>query len=155
MYNVNFVYYLGVSRMNINKHLWPLSDKKTFHISEYSQESMSVYNDDEPDHYKLETVTSGPVSNEFAAAAFRMGHSLVQGKVQLIDVNGQATFYNMTSVFNHPDLSSNPFFLDNTIRGLVNQNSQTVDNHITDDLWLHLFQYTFFERNLNLQLENY
>ncbi len=132
--------------MNINKHLWPLPDKNFFHILEYSQDFMTVYNDDEPDQYTLESVTSGPVSNEFAAAAFRMGHSLVQGKVQLIDVNGQVTVYNMTSVFNTPDLSSNSFFLDNTIRGLVNQNSQTVDNQITDDLWLHLFEYKVFKR---------
>jgi len=128
--------------MEINKLLWSLPGKNTFHVESYPKEGfMVVYDDDGTMKDKLETVTSGPVSNEFAAAAFRMGHSLVQGDVQLVDVNGQTTIYNMSTVFNAPDLTSNPFFLDNTIRGLVKQNSQTVDNQITDALWLHLFEY--------------
>lgn len=125
------------------KHLWPLPGKNTFHVKP-SDGWMHIYDDDGKEEFKMETVTSGPVSNEFAAAAFRMGHSLVQGKVQLVDVNGQVTFYNMSSFFNGPDIiPSIPAFFDNTIRGLVNQHSQTVDNQITDALWLHLFEYVF------------
>lgn len=94
--------------------------------------------------YNEKTITSGPVSNEFAAAAFRMGHSLVQGNVQLTDIDGQSTSYKMRHFFNNPDvLLSDPSFFDNTIRGLVSQHSQNVDTQITDDLWLPLFEYLY------------
>ncbi len=129
--------------MKINKNLWPLPGKNTFKVEPNSQGGMFVYNNNGTQKFLLKTVNSGPVSNEFAAAAFRMGHSLVQGKVQLIHKNGTATFYDMKSVFNNPDLTSDLNFLDNTIRGLVNQPSQTVDNQIADDLQLHLFEYYF------------
>ena len=127
--------------MSLNQLLKSLPGKNTFHVKRDSPDSMVVNNDGEAGNFKLNTVISGPVSNEFAAAAFRMGHSLVQGDVQLIDTNGGVTIYNMASVFNQPDLTTNPMFLDNTIRGLVNQKSQTVDNQITDALWLDLFKY--------------
>jgi len=94
--------------------------------------------------------TMGPISNEFATAAFRMGHSLVQGNVQLVDINGQVTSYSMRNQFNtraqipSPFFFAREFFYDDTIRGLVTQNSQKIDNQITDDLRLHLFRYTDF-----------
>ena len=89
----------------------------------------------------MKITNSGPISNEFATAAFRMGHSLVQGKVQMVDVKGHIKSYNMRNVFNNPNLSSDPHFLDNTIRGLVTQPSQKIDTQIDSDLWLHLFEY--------------
>lgn len=92
------------------------------------------------DKARIATI-SGPVSNEFATAAFRMGHSLVQTDVQFVATNGQVGKYNLRNNFNNPRLFSDPFFFDNTIRGLVYQNAQKVDSKIADDLLLNLFMY--------------
>jgi len=71
--------------------------------------------------------TSGPVSNEFATAAFRMGHSMVQGTVSLYDANNTQTNYTMTDYFNDASVVyNNKTFLDSVIRGLVTQNSLAV-----------------------------
>ncbi len=128
--------------MQRNNILWPLPGKKTFRVVENDdQEWTTVSREDHPDfQYKKRTSTSGPISNEFAAAAFRMGHSLVQGNVQLIDVNGNVATYNLKDFFNNQELFTKPDFLDNTIRGLTSQASQTIDNQIDDSLWLHLFE---------------
>lgn len=144
--------------MQKNNLLRPLPGKKTFKVSgsddnkDKNKDDSNESDEDESIHeVKRKTTTSGPISNEFAAAAFRMGHSLVQGKVQLIDVNGTVTSYSMRDVFNIPDLSSNPQFLDNTIRGLVTQPSQTIDTQVTGDLWLHLFEYVIvWKKSFNL-----
>ena len=107
--------------MNKNPGLWPLSGSGTIPISK--------------------KLISGPITNEFAAAAFRMGHSLVQGTVQMYDVSGNMIDYKMQQAFNNPVPSFlDPPFLDNAIRGLVSQTSQTVDTQIVDDLRRNLFQ---------------
>ena len=112
----------GTSGMNRNTGLWPLAGSATFPIPKNN-------------------LTSGPISNEFAAAAFRMGHSQIQGTVQLYDVNGKLISYNMRDLFNNPSLVvSDANFLDNAIRGLVSQSSQKVDTEIVNDLRLNLFQ---------------
>ena len=86
--------------------------------------------------------TSGPVSNEFAAAAFRMGHSMVQGTVSLYDASNTQTNYTMTDYFNDASVVyNNKTFLDSVIRGLITQNSLAVDRFITTPLWLALFAY--------------
>jgi len=104
-----------------NTGLWPLPGSGTIPISN--------------------KLISGPVSNEFATAAFRMGHSLIQGTVQLYDAKSNLITYNMKDVFNNPlSMFSDPNFFDNAIRGLVSQSSQTVDTHIVDDLRFNLFQ---------------
>jgi len=117
--------------MQKNRLLWPLPGKQTF-------------------QNKKSTATKGPITNEFATAAFRMGHSLVQGNVELVGINGQVTSYSMRNQFNMAAQIPSPFFFvqqffyDDTIRGLVTQRSQKIDNQITDDLRLHLFRYTHF-----------
>jgi len=91
---------------------------------------------------KITTSSSGPISNEFATAAFRMGHSLVQSNITLLDINGQLLQeLPLRSTFDSSTRLTIPWFVDSTIRGLVNQLSQKIDNQITDDLRLHLFQY--------------
>ena len=92
-------------------------------------------------NYTTANLTSGPISNEFATAAFRMGHSLVQGAFQLVDSNGNVTTFNMSSYFNNPAVVyTNQSFIDSVIRGLVTQASQTVDTFVTNDLWIELFK---------------
>lgn len=97
--------------------------------------------------YSTKDLTSGPISNEFATAAFRIGHSLVQGLVQLFDENDKMSTYLMRDSFNSPDESNNQSiiykdktFIDGIIRGLVKEPSQIVDTNIEDDIWLLLFQ---------------
>lgn len=108
--------------MNRNVDLWPLPGSGTIPT--------------------LNRLISGPVSNEFAAAAFRMGHSLVQGTIQLYDASGKPSNYRMQDFFNNPSLLFSTTFIDNAIRGLVSQTSQTVDTQIVDDLRRNLFQYS-------------
>lgn len=115
-------FFLGISGMNRNSYLWPLPGVGTI-----------------PTSKKL---ISGPVSNEFAAAAFRMGHSLVQGTIQLYDASGKLTTYRMQDFFNNPSSLFSTAFVDNAIRGLVSQVSQTVDTQIVDDLRRNLFKYS-------------
>ena len=98
--------------------------------------------------YTTNGLISGPISNEFATAAFRIGHSLVQGLVQMYDEKGSMTTYQMDDYFNDPSapvphnqavIYHNKTFIDNVIRGLVRQPSQAVDIDVVDDLWLTLF----------------
>ena len=92
-------------------------------------------------NYTTANLTSGPISNEFATAAFRMGHSLVQGSFQLVDSNGNVTTFSMSNYFNNPAVVyTNQSFIDSVIRGLVTQASQTVDTFVTNDLWIELFK---------------
>ena len=72
-----------------------------------------------------------------------MGHSVVQGLVQLYAENGaQLPSYSMSDVFNNPSMIVNdPNFIDNVIRGLITQQSEQVDDLVTDALWNKLFRY--------------
>jgi len=116
-------FFLGRSGINRNSYLWPLPGSGTIPI--------------------LNKFISGPVSNEFAAAAFRMGHSLVQGNIQLYDASGKPMpGYRMQDFFNRPSFLFSTGFVDNAIRGLVSQVSQIVDTQIVDDLRRNLFQYS-------------
>lgn len=86
--------------------------------------------------------TSGPISNEFATAAFRVGHSLIQGTVRLYDENGtMVTSYSMSDVFNNPSFVLNDTsYIDNVIRGLATQPSLAADIFVTNAMWLSLFR---------------
>lgn len=88
-------------------------------------------------------VNNGPISNEFATAAFRMGHSLVPDRVLLFDENGVQlpSSFNLRDFFNDASqLANDKHFFDNAIRGLVTQPSQSVDQAVGDALWRELFK---------------
>ncbi|EFX87999.1 hypothetical protein DAPPUDRAFT_221219 [Daphnia pulex] len=88
-------------------------------------------------------VSTGPISNEFATAAFRMGHSLVQGSVQLFAEDGTllTSSYTMSDTFNNAAMLVNDkTYLDAVIRGLLTEPSQSVDQNVDDSLWNRLFR---------------
>ena len=97
--------------------------------------------------YSTKDLISGPITNEFATAAFRSGHSLVQGLVQIFDENDTMSTYLMRDFFNNPEdpvnqavIVKDKAFFDSVIRGLVKELSQTIDTNVADDIWLLLFQ---------------
>lgn len=100
--------------------------------------SKTLKNNKEP------TSSSGPISNEFATAAFRMGHSLVQDQIYSWNQDNEINHFPLRYMFHMPTRLGT----DNMIRGLVKVRSQKIDNQIVDALRLHLFQYNFLNMNL-------
>ncbi|XP_037529438.2 chorion peroxidase-like, partial [Rhipicephalus sanguineus] len=79
------------------------------------------------------------ILNEFAAAAFRLGHTLIDGVFQRIDIDGQR------SPFELQDFYFFPFYLyhgdmDNIIRGLLRHPGQHYDSFITEGVTHHLYR---------------
>lgn len=79
------------------------------------------------------------ILNEFAAAAFRLGHTLIDGVFQRIDIEGQR------SPFELQDFYFFPFYLyhgdmDNIIRGLLRHPGQHYDSFITEGVTHHLYR---------------
>lgn len=75
------------------------------------------------------------IESSFSAAGFRMGHSLVQGLVRLINEFGQSN--EAVSISNHADnalRTRNPNQIDKWIRGLAQQPIQSFDSSITQQV---------------------
>ncbi|XP_046449770.1 chorion peroxidase-like isoform X2 [Daphnia pulex] len=88
-------------------------------------------------------LTNGPISNEFATAGFRVGHSLVQGTVKLYSEDGTllTSSYTMSDTFNDPSrIVNDKTYFDAVIRGLLTQLSASADHTIDDSLWNKLFR---------------
>jgi len=83
------------------------------------------------------------ISNEFATAAFRFGHTLVQGMVQLYGKRHKRTeTLELHEHFNSPHLLYTPGKLDEFLRGLIKQPIQKYDNFVSAELTNRLFQGT-------------
>ncbi|CAL4129857.1 unnamed protein product, partial [Meganyctiphanes norvegica] len=81
------------------------------------------------------------INTEFSTAAFRFGHSMVQGIINLyINVQGSSTYTRLRDNFLSAHLITQPGFFDMFIRGLTRQPSQTFDNYVTQDLSNHCYQ---------------
>ncbi|CAL4080234.1 unnamed protein product [Meganyctiphanes norvegica] len=80
------------------------------------------------------------INNEFATAAFRFGHTLVQGVIQLFSENGGVSTIKLRDHFNSPHLIQQPGRMDDILRSLVRQPAQQFDSFVTQDLSNHLFQ---------------
>lgn len=86
--------------------------------------------------------TSAMLSNEFATAAFRLGHTQVTSSLMRVDDNGQTApggHLALANAFFKPSLISDSQEIDYLIKGLSLQLQQATDLMIVDDLRNMLF----------------
>lgn len=81
------------------------------------------------------------ISNEFATAAYRLGHSLLSSQVLRLDARGREAPEGHLSLaaafFNPSHISDNG--IDSVLRGLAGQRCQELDNTLVDDVRNFLF----------------
>jgi len=80
------------------------------------------------------------INNEFAAAAYRFGHSMVPKTFSSVSRQRTETVLEMKDQFFKPASLKNIGFLDGLVRGMTEQGSQLWDNSFVEDLRNHLFE---------------
>lgn len=86
--------------------------------------------------------TDPSIINEFAGAAYRL-HSLVKGAFNFQTEDGKLIQkFRLREIFNNPASLYREGNYDGCIHSMVNDQSQSVDNHFTEELTNHLFQDT-------------
>jgi len=80
------------------------------------------------------------INNEFAAAAFRFGHSMIPKTFSSVTKSRSETTLNMRELFFKPASLRNPRFLDGLVRGMTEQGSQLWDSSFVPDVRDHLFE---------------
>ncbi|ROT65453.1 peroxinectin, partial [Penaeus vannamei] len=80
------------------------------------------------------------MNNEFATAAFRFGHTLVNGNLRLFGPDGSVSTIQLRDHFRSPHLIQQPGMLDAITRSFMQLPIQKFDSFITQDLSNHLFQ---------------
>ena len=91
------------------------------------------------------------IYNEFATAAYRMGHSMLKSFIRLLDNDGALTTksYFLGDSFLSGARLLDADYLDSALRGLVGTPVQKVDNCFADDITSQLFRYIFaFIKNI-------
>lgn len=86
--------------------------------------------------------TDPSIINEFAGAAYRL-HSLVQGAFNFQTEDGQLIQqFKLRNIFNNPASLYREGNYDGCIHSMVNDPSQSIDNHFSEEITNHLFQDT-------------
>jgi len=81
------------------------------------------------------------VLNEFAAASYRMGHSLVWGTLKLINEKGYLDGeIKLRHIFNNPKILHEPGTIDKLVRGYLHHEIRFFDRHFDEEISNHLFQ---------------
>lgn len=88
------------------------------------------------------------VFNAFSAAAFRFGHSMINGMFKLVsqrdaksgDSNDVYWLWRLREVFDGQSVRGERLPIENMIEGLITQEPQTFDGFFTTEVTDHLFQ---------------
>lgn len=80
------------------------------------------------------------MNNEFSTAAFRFGHSLVQGTLRMFSEAGGVSTIQLRNHFNSPHMIQAEGKLDEIVRSFTQLAIQKFDSFVTKDLSNHLFQ---------------
>uniref|UniRef100_A0A147BFY3 Putative peroxinectin n=2 Tax=Ixodes ricinus TaxID=34613 RepID=A0A147BFY3_IXORI len=81
------------------------------------------------------------ILNEFAGAAYRFGHTILNGDFMQIDSRGRISRVKLQDNFFKP-FEFRDGMMERIVRGLAKQTSQTFDNFITNDVTNHLYRLT-------------
>lgn len=85
---------------------------------------------------------SPAISHAFSTAAFRQGHTFIQGRVHLFDpkTHRHLGFDMLRNLFKRPFHYYKPGRMDQIVAGVINTPAQTYDPFITEEISGHLFQ---------------
>jgi peroxidase len=99
--------------------------------------------------YKLNVLDSGftkydpsvnpSILSEFSSAAYRFGHSIINGKFTLISSSSKTSSYNLRDNFFSPFRLHNGQ-MDSILRGLLGRSAQRFDPFCHEDLRNHLYE---------------
>jgi len=80
------------------------------------------------------------ITNAFAAAAFRVGHTLIPGVIEAYNRRGQKTkSQKMKRSFGDMDLLQQSNNVEKLLRGMIRQPAEKADSNFVDDVKNHLF----------------
>ncbi len=93
-----------------------------------------------PRYQGYNATVNGGISNEFATAGFRFGHSLLADDIQFLDNNGKsiADGVSLAEAFNNPGLVK-AHGVESLIKYLASDPSNEVDTHVVDSVRNFLF----------------
>ena len=89
---------------------------------------------------KYDVKTDPSIVNSFATAAYRFGHSKVQGLVEMIKVNGEKSTYRLRDNFFNATMYEERMY--DLVNGLIRQPAQKQDRFLVEDLTKFLFANT-------------
>lgn len=119
---------------------WPPGPHEPHHIHHHHHHHLHKHHHPGYWHGYDPTVTTS-VSNSFAAAAFRFGHTFVQGSMERYNkLHEFVASEKLRHLFKQPFLLYTPGVLDELTGGMINQASQSYDPFISEDISGHLFQ---------------
>ncbi|QDV75075.1 peroxidase family protein [Botrimarina mediterranea] len=92
------------------------------------------------DNHQYLSGLDSSVTNAFANAAFRLGHSQVSSDLTLVDETGVDSTLPLRNAFHNPALiDADPSLVDTFLRGAARQRSEEIDTLVVDDLRNALF----------------
>ncbi|KPM04939.1 heme peroxidase-like protein 1 [Sarcoptes scabiei] len=82
------------------------------------------------------------IMNEFSAAIFRLGHTLLKPSFERLDRNYQTikASIKLREAFFNSDMIYEPYAIDQLLRGLVTSSIEKFDSSITEEVTNHLFE---------------